>query len=118
MPLGRTIRAVIRPRRADQRLITEDEVARVFNVAAVPDVVIQDEVHFWIAEQPRILGRLLAETRERHARRLILERFPRTGPWFIDHPRALALLFRVRPSLRPTLPLVVSGTTVSQEADG
>jgi hypothetical protein len=33
----------------------------------------------------------------------IRERFPRAGPWLVAHPRALRLLFRLRPGLRPTL---------------
>ena len=44
-----------------------------------------------------------AQEREDEARRLIISRLPRTGPWFVEHPRALRVLFRIRPSLRPTL---------------
>lgn len=44
-----------------------------------------------------------AEKREAEARRLVIERLPRTGPWLVKHPRALRLLFRVRPSLRPEM---------------
>lgn len=40
---------------------------------------------------------------ERQARAIVLERFPVFGPWLVEHPRALALLFRLRPSLRPTI---------------
>lgn len=78
--------------------------------SALAPLSVVDELHRHTEEMVRQRALAMARLRETRAKALITARFPRTGPWLVDHPRALALLFRLRPSLRPTL-TIFTGTT-------
>lgn len=75
-------------------------------VAPTVQYVVTDEVHHHIHDAVLAASLREATSREAQCRRLLTKRLPRTGPWLADHPRALKFLFRLRPSLRPTLTIV------------
>jgi hypothetical protein len=65
----------------------------------VADPALMDSIQRGAAEQ----AATQAAREEALVRAALRVRFPRTGRWLGDHPRALRLLFRLRPGLRPTL---------------
>lgn len=70
-----------------------------------PDgLTIVDELHRHAAEAHRAV---VAAT-EAHARRVLRERLPRGARWVVRYPRLVALLFRLRPSLRPSITITTA----------
>jgi hypothetical protein len=56
-----------------------------------------------IAAKVRLEAERIARDDQALARAALVERFPRAGRWLGEHPRALKLLFRLRPDLRPSM---------------
>ncbi len=48
-------------------------------------------------------ARTAAKAREEEARAAVVASLPRMLRWAVDHPRALRIILRAAPSLRPTL---------------
>lgn len=60
----------------------------------------------------------LAERREDAMREIARSYLPRLLRWLADHPRALALAYRIRPKWRPTIVTGTDlGTTVAMVTD-
>lgn len=83
--------------------------AMPYELRAIGDAFAEDFSRL-VTQQARAIG----AKDEAMARAAISERFPRTGAWLVEHPRALRLLFRLRPGLRPTM-IYQQGTPGAQE---
>jgi hypothetical protein len=74
------------------------------------DDFVLDEVHHWTEEQARRHSLRLTAERERTCRHLAERKLRPRLRWLVDHPRLLALVYRLAPSWRPTLRIYQSTT--------